>query len=226
VKRLAESGISEEDVIDYSLHLSDAQPPQIVGADRALVCGPGLDWLVGAYAAVQAFLKGEGGTAVLIVAEDLGAGWIGETLDRVFGADLGRILAKSVYVNVQAVDARPPVWRNCPRTIGIGQGVAILTAPSRSGTDLGTREIVNHAGQKICVRTRLVSEKVEGEKTLGLTGGAVVGAKLGVAAVDIGVPVLGSGSARLTAAVADVEAATRLLTELSENIDEHKQALY
>jgi aspartyl aminopeptidase len=224
----AEFGVPEDGVLDYALSLIDAQPPRVVGADGSLVAAGGLDWLSVAFALLQGFVKGipkPDGLTVLVIARDFRASWVSDVLARIVGPDIRPFLARSFFVGVQPVDPQPLGKRSSKRTIGIGEGVAILDAPLRSPTDVVSRYPVRHAADKIGVNVRVVSQRYRAWKsgdTEGETIGAVAAKKLGVQAVDIGLPVLGRGALRLTAAIGDVEAVVRLLTELGESFEEHK----
>jgi aspartyl aminopeptidase len=223
-------------VLDSDLPLVTAESARIVGADGSLVVGGGLDWLAGTFAVIQGFLgaavpRGRAAN-VLIVVPDFRAHWIGDALARVVGADkLAPLFARALFVNVQSLDARAPARRNSPRSIGIGQGVAVLAELSGGANDAVARFAVRHAADKIGVNVRIAAEKRStaaagtGVAAATPTVGAIASAAFGVRAVDVAVPVLGRGSPRMTAAIADVEAAVRLLAEIAENFEEHRLLL-
>jgi hypothetical protein len=52
------------------------------------------------------------------------------------------------------------VQRDSARSIGIGQGVAIVATPSRSAADLESRYVVKRAADMIGVNVRVITEKV------------------------------------------------------------------
>jgi aspartyl aminopeptidase len=216
--------IPQSAVLDYELSLVDAESARVVGADGSLVAGGGLDWLAGTFAAIRGFLRTatprDGVANVLIIADDFRAHWISDALARVVGAEkLPQLFAKSLFVNVQALDARPPGRRDSPKSIGVGQGVAGIADLSGGANNVVARFAVRHAADKIGVNVRVVAQKKVG------TVGGIAYATFGVQAVDVAVPMLGRGSPKLTAAIADVEAAVRLLAELSENFEEHRLLL-
>jgi aspartyl aminopeptidase len=213
--------VDKDNILDYNLRLIDAQPPQLIGPDRSLVSGQGLSNVLGAFAAVSTFAKSEPSgsmTAVLVLAagpEALERRLIELVLGRISpGVDV--LLARSAFVAVQGTEAfHPNAPEQVPDAVHLGKGIAIAQEP-----DLPGRYIVRHAAEKIGVPVKLVPA---GDRATSMA--VNIATRLGVTAVSIGQGVLVPNSIRETAAVTDVEALIRLLTEIYQNFQEHRLLL-
>ena len=219
------AGVAPDVVVGWDLVAADTQPAAFGGAGDAYVFAPRLDNLASCHAGLRALLRTETGasTAVLVANdhEEVGSGsaegargsFLEDVLRRVVAAaggdeqDVARAKARSLLVSADMAHAVHPNYSDrsepghLPR---MGGGPVVKhNANQAYATDAGT------AGWFV---TRCREAGVEAQHFVtradmpcGSTIGPLTATRLGIATVDVGMPMLSMHSIREQAAVADVD---------------------
>jgi aspartyl aminopeptidase len=228
-------GVSADSITDWDLFLVDAQKPAAVGANKEFVTSRKIDNLGSTFSALTAFVQSRPGKTINILVvfdhEEVGSmtrhgahgRLIKEFLGRLLGEDFPRVAANSLIVSADNTHGLHPNFaakHDEMLPAGIGKGVVVKhRLHSEYATTLTTAFPITKAAEHSGVSL---------SRFLGLVcsgGGSTVGPVLtlwnGIPTVDIGQPQLAMHSAREFIAFADVEAMTKLLTDLYENYEQY-----
>lgn len=234
IAALAEvAGVPAGDVLGHDLVLADTQPAAPTGRDGTWIAASRLDNLASCYAGLQALLAAEpvAHTQILVANdhEEVGSGsaegargsFLADLLERLVvaagdtdGQALHRAIACSVLVSADMAHALHPnhTERHEPaHTPALGGGPVLkVNAQQAYATDAGT-------GGWFTARCRDAGVAVQhfvsrADQPCGSTIGPLTAARLGVATVDVGSPMLGMHSCRELASAVDVPLMTAALT--------------
>jgi len=230
---LEEAAGAEAPMAWWELCLFDVQPAAVLGADRSLLASGRLDNLVSCWAATTALVGAESTEHVAMIAlfdhEEVGSAsttgasgpFLSTVLERVSAAggagrdEFHRLLAASSCVSADNAHAVHPNYaeRHDPEHAPmVNAGPAIkLNANQRYATSADTaREFELAAARAGCPVQRFVSRN---SVPCGSTIGPLTATRLGIAAVDVGVPQLSMHSARELCGVLDPGWLAAALTE-------------
>ena len=215
-RQRGEETLGEAEILDFDLFLYDAQPPDLLGLDEEFICSARLDNLLSCHAIVQALASCGRGREALIALfdhEEVGSlsaagargSFLPDTLHRLFGPEVPRIMARSLFVSADNAHALHPNFaakhdpEHAPKMRG--GPVIKMNAGQRYATSAATAALFallcREAGapcQRFVMRNDLAC---------GSTIGPTVAAALGAPVVDVGVPQLAMHSVRETAAWLD-----------------------
>ena len=220
-------GESLEEVLGMDpagLRLIDAQPAQLVGADRQFLCGTGVGEVAGAYVAARAFSKCtvKDAASFLVVYDGVEGfdveGALRDVAEKVLGQRDGA-LCDAICVDFSAVPAFHPNYpdnsdeQNCAR---LGGGIALA-----DGAELETRVAVERAAGKLGIPLQKYIEKQIPNKQKSTRELPFV-AKMGMRYVNVGLPTLGMNGVRQTVAVRDIDSLVRFADEVASNSGDHR----
>jgi aspartyl aminopeptidase len=234
MQALAEGAdLTPEDIVGHDLFAYITQPPELIGLDKTWLASGRLDNLVSVYTGMQALMEADpelGAIPVLACLdhEEVGSGSLsgagGPFLEQVLARiELGlglardqvyRLRARSAAVSVDAGHAVHPNFadRHDPDARPLLGGGPMVKV------NAGQRYVTDGVGvarwQGICdslevpVQTFVSNNAV----SCGSTIGPLLAARLGIATLDVGIPVLSMHSARELCATADVDHLATALT--------------
>ncbi|MDP8222912.1 MAG: M18 family aminopeptidase [Candidatus Lernaella stagnicola] len=231
---LAEAaGINEAAVQDYMVDLVDTQPPTLGGLEDDFLFARGIDNLVSCHAAIWALIETKDDEtpttriAVLFDNEEVGSNTFrgaGSTLmDAVIerlclGYDGGRegmlrTVARSVLVSVDGAHAVHPNYAgqhdaNFKPQLGGGPTIKV-NANERYATTAATRTYLTMVAEGADIPLQQYVHR--SDLPCGSTIGPISATRLGVATVDVGVPMLSMHSIRETTTVADCQYLAEML---------------
>lgn len=220
-------GVEKHDIDGFELITSDTQPGQVFGADGELIAAGRMDNLTSVHASLLALLRavesGDTGADVLVLAafdhEEVGSatttGAAGPILADVLtrtahalGADvegLARMYARSSCVSADAAHSVHPNYADKldpdHHPLINGGPVVKINASQRYASNADTVA----QWQRACRAARVPSQTFVGNNSVpcGSTIGPITATRLGIATVDVGVPLLSMHSARELAGVSD-----------------------
>ena len=217
-------GAAAGDVLAFDLFTVDTQPSGTAGADDAWVVAPRLDNLASCHAGLDALLQADPGASTQLLVcndhEEVGSGsaegargsFLADTVERLVGAvepepqALRRALAGSLLVSADAAHAQHPNWaekHDASHTPVLGGGPVVKVNAGQSyASDAGT-------AADFVLRCREAGVDVQhfvsrADLPCGSTIGPLTATRLGVATVDVGLPLLSMHSCREQIAGADV----------------------
>ena len=220
-----QAGSDEQDVLAFDLFTVDTQPAALGGHDATWVVAPRLDNLGSCHAGLLALLRAGGSPATQVLVandhEEVGSGsaegargpFLADVVERVVHAvepdtpqALRRALAASLLVSADAAHAQHPNWpdkHDPAHTPVLGGGPVVKVNAGQSyASDAGTAaDFVlrcHEAGTQV---QHFVSRA---DLPCGSTIGPLTGTRLGVATVDVGLPLLSMHSCREQIAAADL----------------------
>lgn len=226
------AGVDAQDIVAHDLITSPAEPPAVFGANEDLLASPRLDNLSSVFPAVRALADAEPAGAVIPVVaafdhEEVGSGSVTgaggpllqELLERI-GFALGwdveqraQVYARSLVISADAAHSVHPNFseRYDPHNYPVmGQGPAVkVNANQRYASNAQT----TGAWLTLCEEAGVSSQTFVGNNAVpcGTTIGPITAARVGVATVDVGIPLLSMHSARELAHVGDIEALYKVL---------------
>ncbi|RSZ63476.1 M18 family aminopeptidase [Corynebacterium hylobatis] len=220
-------GVDKNDIDGFDLITADTQPGQVFGADGELIAAGRMDNLSSVHASLLALLRaiesGDTGADVLVLAafdhEEVGSasttGAAGPILADVLtrtglalGADeegLRRMYARSSCVSADAAHSVHPnhAGKHDPghHPLINGGPVVKINANQRYASNAETVA----QWQRACRAAGVPSQSFVGNNSVpcGSTIGPITATRLGIATVDVGVPLLSMHSARELAGVSD-----------------------
>lgn len=220
-------GVEKHDIDGLELVTCDTQPGQVFGADGELIAAGRMDNLTSVHASLLALLRavesGDAGSDVLVLAafdhEEVGSatttGAAGPVLEDVLsrtafalGADeegLRRMYARSSCVSADAAHSVHPnhAGKHDPDHHPLINGGPVLkiNANQRYASNAETAALWRRA----CRAAGVPSQTFVGNNSVpcGSTIGPITATRLGIATVDVGVPLLSMHSARELAGVSD-----------------------
>lgn len=220
-------GVEKHDIDGLELVTCDTQPGQVFGADGELIAAGRMDNLTSVHASLLALLRavesGDAGSDVLVLAafdhEEVGSatttGAAGPVLEDVLsrtafalGADeegLRRMYARSSCVSADAAHSVHPnhAGKHDPDHHPLINGGPVLkiNANQRYASNAETAALWRRA----CRAAGVPSQTFVGNNSMpcGSTIGPITATRLGIATVDVGVPLLSMHSARELAGVSD-----------------------
>lgn len=228
------AGIDPESIVDTELFLVPTEPANLLGTG-GLIASPRIDNLAGTFSVLQAIADAsltaphtQG--AVFFNHEEIGSatnvGAAGALLETVLrrtvaaltgdGADLDRVLARSVLVSNDAAHARHPNFadkHDAGYAPVLGGGPVIKkSAIWRYVGDLSAAAWFAAVCHKVEVPVQYLQNR--SDIRAGSTIGPAVASRLGLRGLDVGIPMLAMHSVRETASVTDVDAMIRVLRAL------------
>ncbi len=214
-------------MLSFELSLYDCQPPAIVGLEKSFIASARLDNLLSCYAAIEALLHSDGSHNPVVVLNDheevgsvSSSGAAGPFLQSVLGRfckggdDMLRAMNRSMLVsadNAHGVHPNYPDVHDAAHMPLLNEGPVIkINHGQRYATNSETEALF----RAVCERSKVKCQTivVRSDMACGTTIGPVTAARLGVRAVDIGVPQLGMHSIRELAGVHDQPALATALT--------------
>jgi len=228
IKQLkAQSGIKNiSKILGFELSLYDLQPAAVVGLEKEFIASARLDNLLSCHAAVEALLGSRGGGNPVVVLndhEEVGSGstsgaegpFLMSTLGRICGSEetLHRALSHSVLVSADNAHGVHPNFADRHESGHrpmINDGPVIkVNHNQRYATNSETEALF----RQVCDNDKLPVQTVvvRSDMGCGSTIGPITATRLGVRAVDVGVPQLGMHSVRELAGVADQEILVKAL---------------
>ena len=232
---LAEAlGVKEEDILAHDLFLYPRAKAVVLGAEDELIAAPHLDDTACVFALTAAFLSAKESSALPILAvfdnEEVGSstkqGANSTLLDPVlrrimesYGlgeTHVDRMLAESFMVsadNAHAVHPNHPEYADGNHAPILGGGVAIkYNASQRYATDGISAALFS----EFCQRAEAPFQRYANRADLpgGSTLGSICTTRVGLTAVDVGLPQLAMHSCYETAAVADTASLVLAMREV------------
>jgi aspartyl aminopeptidase len=232
----AELDVDPAALVEWDLMLHDVVPAATSGAAGEFVHAPRLDNLASCHAALEALVgaAGSGPAATCLIAlwdheevgstsaEGAGSPFLGSVIDRIRIAldgspeDGHRALARSLCVSADMSHALHPNHsdrhepRHQPRLGGgpvlkVNQSQRYATNAATASAFLRAAKAVDVPVQRFVTRTDL---------PCGSTIGPITAARLGIATVDVGNPMLSMHSIREMASSRDQDAMVRVLTRV------------
>ena len=221
IRLLAEgAGLDPAEVVATELELIDVQPPAFGGLSEELYFAPRIDNLAGSHAVLEAFLAADApGDATRVIAlfdsEEIGsqtlAGAGSRFLDGVLerlasaGEAIHRALARSILVSVDGAHALHPNYADFHdphhRPCLNGGPVIKVNAMQRYATSALTGHWFEACAGRAGIEIQHYVHRTD--LPCGSTIGPMTAARLGVATIDVGNPMLSMHSIRETGGVAD-----------------------
>lgn len=225
-------GVDASDILDYELHIYNADKPSYVGINDEFISAPRLDNLTSVQALVESITRGTRKKGLNMIAvfdhEEVGSRSKQGAASMVFPHLLERIylslgmteldfksaLTESLMMSVDASHAYHPNYAakyDLTNRHVINKGFAIKEACSQSyATDSEAIGIV----QQICEKEGIAYQKFlnHSDSVGGGTLGAIASALLPIRTVDMGVPVFAMHSSRETMGTKDYESLIEFLT--------------
>ncbi|QGU04600.1 M18 family aminopeptidase [Corynebacterium comes] len=221
------AGVDKHDIDGFELITSDTQPGQIFGADGELIAAGRMDNLTSVHASLLALLRaigsGDTGPDILVLAafdhEEVGSatttGAAGPILEDVLtrtahalGADgdgLRRMYARSSCVSADAAHSVHPnhAARHDPDHHPLINGGPVLKINANQRYASNAETVARW--RRACRAAGVPSQTFVGNNSVpcGSTIGPITATRLGIATVDVGVPLLSMHSARELAGVSD-----------------------
>ena len=234
-KTLAENlGISPEKIIDYKLEVVDTQKGVIGGINNEFVFTGRIDNLSSCHAAIEALINSPSDCAFTQAiaffdneevgstsAQGAGSRFLDNALERICLSKsqsretFFRALAQSIFISTDGAHAVNPNYSDAHDSHHhpmLNGGPVLKTNASERYT--GDIDAIGHikdcAGRAKVTLQDFVSRS---DKPSGSTIGPMTAARLGIAAVDIGTPMVSMHSIREMGGVADQQMMVKLLTE-------------
>ena len=219
------------DIVGWEVGLADTQPAAFIGAGEALFASGRLDNLVSVHAAVRALIETVPNGVIPLVAafdhEEVGSvtrsGAAGPLLERVVeriqdargvsADDRARAAAASWCVSSDVGHSVHPNYPerhdDASRPVAGGGTILKINANQRYATD--ARGAALWSG--VCANAGVPVQAFVSRNSIpcGSTIGPVTASRLGIATVDVGIPILSMHSAREVCAVTDIDALERAL---------------
>jgi len=221
------------DIIAFDLMAYDTRPPERVGASGEFLCSARLDNLASCHAAIRALIDGAADpcastrVVVLYDHEEVGSrsasGAAGPFLESVLGriaegtgskSHMAAAFARSLLVSVDMAHAVHPNWpdrhEHGHRPV-IGGGLVLKANVNQS---YATDAVTAATFLSLCRDCDVPVQHFVSRSDLrcGSTIGPITAARTGIAAVDIGNPMLAMHSCREVAGISDVAPMVRVLT--------------
>ncbi len=213
-------------ILSHELSLYDHQRPQIVGLKQEFIASARLDNLLSCHAAIQALIESESPFNQVVVLndhEEIGSGstsgakgsFLPATLSRICGdsEDMQRAIHHSMFISVDNAHGVHPNYAMMHEPSHqplLNNGPVIkINNNQRYATNSQTEAVF----KAVCMKTETPFQMVVARSDMGCgsTIGPITATRLGIRAVDIGVPQLGMHSIRELAGVADQAWLTRSL---------------
>ncbi len=204
--------------IDHELFFYDAAPPALLGMAGEFIAGARLDNLVSCFAAANALLKADSDKNCLIVLNDheeagsvsaVGAHgpFLHDILERLLPDAENRqaVLRRSFLIsadNAHGFHPNYPAQHDPQHLPLLGKGLVIKFNANQL---YATNSPAASHFRRLCARARVPVQAFVSRNDLvcGTTLGPLTAAKIGISAVDIGIPSLAMHSIRETAACID-----------------------
>ena len=220
--------VAPESIINYSLSVTDAQPPSFIGTDKAFISGHRLSVLSTAIPTLNSFLQVQPtkGTVILSITSTPNIAFLSRVLKTVLTPSVYR---KTLFINVTNGRAKSPNFKTTitkenfkkvknenPHDVHLGNGPVINWSPrSTYGTVGNSAATIKNIASKINVpiSTYILPDNVVKPQF----SEAAEAASLGLKSVEFGVPVLGADALRQLICIDDLVNFQKLVNEIIKN---------
>jgi len=209
--------LKAKSVIEFELSFYDVQKAAYVGLNNDFIASARLDNLLSCFVGLQAMIQANAKNTVLVINdhEEVGSqsasgaegAFLSTVFERICGSaeNSARCLAKSLFIsadNAHGIHPNFPDKHDANHGPLLNAGPVIKTnANQRYATTSVTAAFFKQLAKKVGVETQ--SFVVRSDMACGSTIGPITSAKLGVQAVDVGVPTLAMHSIRESAGATD-----------------------
>lgn len=229
-----ETGIREEDILDYQLYLYNFEDGMTAGAQNEILLAPRIDNLASVFACMKALTAGRTETGLNVIAvfdneevgsrtkQGAGSNLLLGILERIYAALLVerevflRCVNSGFFLSVDGAHALHPNQGekyDPTNPIYINDGIVIKRAANQAyATDAVAAGII----KEICGKNNITYQEFvnKSDSPGGSTLGAVASTLLPMRMADVGIPMLAMHSAMETMGAKDLEALVRLITGL------------
>jgi len=202
--------LAVSEVLDYELGFYDTQPPAVVGLEQQFIAAARLDNLLSCYAGLQSLLASKQQPCLLICNDHEEIGSVSTSgaqgtllrsvLERITGSDehFSRVMDRSVFVSA---DNAHGVHPNFSSKHDEEHGPLINNGPVikvNSNQRYATNSVTSALFRQCCQRSKVPVQSfvMRSDMACGSTIGPLTATKLGVRAVDVGVPTFAMHSIR------------------------------
>lgn len=222
------AGASVSDIVSHDLFLYNREAGRMVGAKNEFVLAPRLDDLGCVFSSLKAHISAKESDSIPVLAvfdnEEVGSStkqgaastFLYDTLKRISGGDLEKMLASSFMVsadNAHAKHPNHPELADAENAPVLNGGIVVKwNANQKYATDGVSDAIFRTICERCGAKTQIYYNRAD--MPGGSTLGSISNTKVSVATVDIGLPQLAMHSAIETAGAEDVSELIKALTEL------------
>ena len=230
LNRLVNDGykFNHSDIVSHDLFLYNREAGRMVGAKNEFVLAPRLDDLGCVFSSLKAHISAKESDSIPVLAvfdnEEVGSStkqgaastFLYDTLKRISGGDLEKMLASSFMVsadNAHAKHPNHPELADAENAPVLNGGIVVKwNANQKYATDGVSDAIFRTICERCGAKTQIYYNRAD--MPGGSTLGSISNTKVSVATVDIGLPQLAMHSAIETAGAEDVSELIKALTEL------------
>jgi aspartyl aminopeptidase len=224
---LGEAGEERGKLLAHELSFYDVQKGSFLGIHNEFITSARLDNLLSCYVGLQALIHAKNPMMLACMDHEevgsdshVGAGgtFVEEVLRRIAGEDFSTLMRRSLMVscdNAHAQHPNFPAKHEGEHAPLLNQGVAIkINANQRYATSARTMGRFVQCAQKTGIATQTFVTR--SDTGCGSTIGPIISARLGIEAIDVGVPTLAMHSIRELSGTEDAYGLYQILLHIGE----------